>query len=78
MQVKMQIKGVMAQEGCVIISVDMGLPGAVGEFLLSPEDARAFARDINDAAAAAQPAPRHFVLTANPGEFRSFGQSMGD
>ena len=76
MQVQMRIKGVMAQEGRVIISVDIGIADAMGEFYLSPEDARSFARDINDAAAAAQPAPRHFVLKAEPGEFHSFGQPM--
>ena len=77
---RMQITSIAVpeKEDIVLITVDIGIPGACGEFRLTPAQAEQFGHDLIGAARSVQPIiirqPKHYTLVCEPGSFMSLGE----
>ena len=82
MQVPMKITSITVptDTNVVLVGVDLGIPGANGEFRFSPTEARQFGHDLIGAADATEPvvvrAPRNYTLKCDPGDMRHFGENI--
>ena len=84
MLVQMQIRSIAVptDSQVVLVGVDLGVPGAHGEFAWSPTQARQFAYDLLGAAdsadkAIATPGPKHYKLDAETGQLNMAGRFLG-
>jgi len=71
MQIQMRIVSVTVPQSAdvVVIDVDLGIPGASGQFRFTAQQAKDLGRDLIAAAQSIPSKGRHFVLQADPGEF---------
>ena len=85
-QVPMHIKSIAVptDSQVVLVTVDLGVPGAIGEFQFTVDQARQLGYDLLGAAHSIEPqfgrnaqGGRHFTLDADTIRFSAAGHSMG-
>ena len=69
------------KEDVVVVTVDIGISGACGEFRLTPPQAEQLGHDLIGAARSAMPVtiqqPRRYTLVCEPGNFTGIGGLIG-
>lgn len=88
MRVQMQIRSITVptDSHVVLVGVDLGIPGATGEFLFTPDQAMQIANDLYAAGQSARggiitpsnaAGGQHHVLEAEAGHMGSQGNAFG-